>query len=194
MNLIERAKNILIKPKEEWLVIDQENTSVSQLVTGYLIPLAFIPAIAVFIRYGLIGFGPFAAASFSLGIKYAVVSFVSTIGGVYLSAFIIDALSTNFASTKDFRKSMQLVVYSYTPMLIAGIFQIVPALGILGIVGLYGLYILYLGIAPMMKTPADKVTGYFVLSLVVIIVIYIVLAAILTSIFLSGSIARSMMN
>jgi len=86
MNLIERAKNILIKPKEEWLVIDQENTSVSQLVTGYLIPLAFIPAIAVFIRYGLIGFGPFAAASFSLGIKYAVVSFVSTIGGVYLSA------------------------------------------------------------------------------------------------------------
>jgi len=37
MNLIERAKNIIIKPKDEWNVISQETTSVSQLTTGYLL-------------------------------------------------------------------------------------------------------------------------------------------------------------
>lgn len=194
MNIVERAKNILTKPKEEWLVIDQESTPVSQLVTSYLIPLALIPAVAAFIKYGFIGFGPYIGASLTLGIKYALVSFVSTVGGVYLSAFVIDALSTTFGSTKDFRQAMQLVVYSYTPMLIAGIFKIIPGLGFLGIVGLYGLYLLYLGIAPLMKTPQDKVAGYFVLSLVVIIVIYFLLAALISAIIFGGSFAASVLK
>jgi hypothetical protein len=32
MNLVERAKSIILKPKEEWIVIDQETTSVSTLI------------------------------------------------------------------------------------------------------------------------------------------------------------------
>jgi hypothetical protein len=67
-------------------------------------------------------------------------------------------------------------------MLIAGIFLIYSPLGILGIVGLYGLYILYLGFAPVLKTPEDKLTGYFVVSLVTILVAYFIIAAILGAI------------
>lgn len=193
MNLIERAKNILLKPKEEWAVVEQETTPVQQLVISYLFPLALIPALAAFIRWGVLGYGSFLGASVNWGIKYALISLVTTMGGAYLSAFIIDALATNFSSTKDFRKAMQLVAYSYTPMLIAGVFQLIPALSILGIVGLYGLYLLYVGLAPMMKTPPDKVTGYFVVSLVVLIVIYIAIGAILSAIIFGGSIARSLM-
>jgi len=187
MNLIERAKNIILKPKDEWAVIEQETTPVSELVTSYLIPLALIPAVAGFIRYGVIGYGHFLGPSISWGIKQAIVSFVASIGGAYLSAIVIDSLAPNFNSVKDFRKSMQLVVFSYTPMLIAGIFALIPALGILSIVGLYGLYLLYLGIAPIMKTPEDKVTGYFVVSLLVIIIVYVVLAAILSALIIGGS-------
>ena len=194
MNLIERAKNIILKPKEEWIVVEQETTSVLEIVTTYLIPLALIPAVASFIRWGLLGYSSFIGASMSWGIKYAIISLVTTIGGVYLSAFIIDALATNFGSVKDFRKAMQLVVYSYTPMLVAGIFQIIPGLSFLGIVGLYGLYLLYIGIAPMMKTPEDKVTGYFIVSLVVLIVIYAILVTILTAAFLGGSITGGLIK
>lgn len=194
MNLIERAKNIILKPKDEWAVIEQENTSVQELLTTYLIPLALIPAVAAFVRWGLIGYGSFIGASVSWGIKYALISLVTTIGGVYLSAFIIDALANNFGSVKDFRKAMQLVVYSYTPMLVAGIFQIIPSLSFLGIVGLYGLYLLYIGIAPMMKTPEDKVTGYFIVSLVVLVVIYAILGAILTTAIFGGSITGALIK
>lgn len=182
MNLIERAKNIIVKPKEEWLVIERENTPIPQLVVSYLIPLALIPAIAAFIRYGLIGFGQFGGATIAWGLKQAIISFVSTVGGVYLTAYIIDLLAVNFGSVKNYRRAMQLVVYSYTPMLLAGVFQIIPLLSFLSIVGLYGLYLLYIGLAPLMKTPADKVTGYFVVSLVVMIAIYIVISAVLVTI------------
>jgi uncharacterized membrane protein YwzB len=119
-----------------------------------------------------------------LGIKQAIISFITTMLGVYISAYVIDMLAPNFGSAKDFRKSFQLVVYAYTPIMLAGAFQAVPALGLLGIVGLYGLYLLYIGIKPMMKTPDDKVTVYFVVSLLVIIAVYFVLGAILTLIFI----------
>jgi hypothetical protein len=183
MNLVDRAKNIILKPKDEWTVIDQEDTSVTTLIINYLFPLALIPAIAAFIGYGVIGvafFGPI----LSWGVKQAIITFVSTFVGVYISAMIIDILAPNFGSTKDFRKSMQLVVYAYTPVMLAGVFQALPVLGILGIVGLYGLYLLYLGIKPMMKTPDEKVTVYFVVSLLVIIAVNVILAAILTAILI----------
>jgi hypothetical protein len=183
MNLVERAKSIILKPKEEWIVIDQETTSVSTLIVTYLFPLALIPAIAAFIGYGVVGvafFGPV----LSWGIKQAIVSFITTMLGVYISAYVIDMLAPNFGSTKDFRKAFQLVVYAYTPVMLAGAFQAIPILGLLGIVGLYGLYLLYIGIKPMMKTPDDKVTAYFVVSLLVIIAVYFVLGAILTIIFI----------
>lgn len=191
MNLFERAKNILLKPKEEWLVIDMEITTVQQLVTSYLIPLALIPALAAFIRYSFIGYGTYIEASLLWGIKQAIISFITIIAGVYLSAFVIDALAPSFSSVKNFRRAMQLVVYSYTPMLIVSIFQIIPGLGFLSVLGLYGLYLLYLGYSPIMKTPAEKVTGYFLLSLVVIIVFYFIVAAILTSILVGGSFGGS---
>ena len=55
MNLVERAKKIILQPKTEWVVIEQESIQPAQLVSSYLIPLALIPAIASFIGYGFIG-------------------------------------------------------------------------------------------------------------------------------------------
>ncbi len=185
MNILDRAKNILLKPNDEWNVIDQETTSGTVLVIAYLVPLALIPAIAAFICYGLFGISIF-APSISWGFKRAIISFVSTIVGVYISACIINFFAPNFGSAKNFRKAMQLVVFSYTPMMIAGVFQAVPALSILAILGLYGLYLLYIGIKPMMKTPDDKVGVYFLVSLLVIIAVYFIIALILTKILIGG--------
>jgi hypothetical protein len=194
MNLIERVKKIIVEPKNEWVVIDQEETQVTELVTGYLVVLALIPAVAVFLRYGLFGFGHVFEPSISWGLKQAIISFVSAVGGAFLSAWVIDALAPSFNSTKNFRKAIQLVVYSYTPMMLAGVFQLIPVLSILGIVGLYGLYLLYLGISPLMKTPEDKVVGYFIVSLLVIVIIYVVLFAILGALLVGGAMASGMIT
>jgi antibiotic biosynthesis monooxygenase (ABM) superfamily enzyme len=48
--------------------------------------------------------------------------------------------------------------------------------------GLYGLYLLYTGLKPVMKTPADKQTPYFVVSLIASIVVSALLSFVLAAI------------
>ena len=55
MNLVERAKNIILKPKQEWQVIAAEPHTVPGLYTQYVMILAAIPAVAAFIGFSLIG-------------------------------------------------------------------------------------------------------------------------------------------
>jgi hypothetical protein len=191
MNLVDRAKKILLEPKKEWPVIEQEATTPVQLISSYLVILALIPAIASFIGYGLIGIEiPFFGhiGSISWGIRQAIVQLVVTIGGAILTAFIIDALAPNFGATKNFNKALQLVVYSYTPSMIAGIFFVYPSLAIIAtLAGIYGLYLLYVGIGPMMKAPQEKVTGYFVVSLIATILVMIILSAVMSALLIGST-------
>src|SRR5260221_1075829 len=53
MNLIQRAKNIIITPKTEWVVIAGETTSAQELIVSYVLPLAAVAAIASFIGTAL---------------------------------------------------------------------------------------------------------------------------------------------
>jgi hypothetical protein len=128
-------------------------------------------------------FGP----NLGLGFYQAIVTFVSIIVAAYISAIVIDNLAPNFGSTKDFRKSMQLVVYSLTPVMLAGAFQAVPALAVLGLLSLYGVFLLHVGLKPMMKTPDDKVTVYFIVSILVIVAVYVILFSILAAILIGKS-------
>jgi hypothetical protein len=178
---VDRAKNIILTPKTEWPAIAAEEPNVGQIISGYVIPLALIPAVGAMLGYGLIGRGM--ASSFTWGIAMAIIGFVVALGGVYLTAYVIDMLAPNFGSQKNFGRAMQLVAYSYTPAWVAGILTIIPVLGVLVLIaGIYGLYLLYLGFPHTMKTPDDKVVVYMVVSIVVLIVVYFVLTALLTAI------------
>ncbi len=195
MNIVDRAKNIIMTPKTEWPAIAAEEPNVGQIISGYVIPLAIIPAIAAMLGYGLIGRGM--TSSFTMGIAMAIIGFVVALGGVYLTAYVIDMLAPNFGSQKNFGRAMQLVAYSYTPAWVAGILNIIPVLGVLVLIAsLYGLYLMYLGFPHTMKTPDDKVVVYMVVSIVVLIVVYFVLTALLTAIVLGifGLSAMSMIG
>lgn len=189
MNLIERAKNIIISPAKEWQVIATEQPDTGKIISGYVLPLAGAAAIAAFIGYGLIGFN----AGFGLrmrgidwGIYHGLTILVGALISVFVSSFVIDALAPSFGSEKDFGRSLQLVSYSYTPAWVGGLLAVLPALAIVGsLAGLYGLYLLYLGMPALKKTPPDKHVGYFVVSLLVMIVVFIVIGLILNRLLLS---------
>jgi hypothetical protein len=73
----------------------------------------------------------------------------------------------------------KLAVYSSTPAFIAGILNIIPALGLLVLLlGLYTFYLLFIGMPVMMETPKEKLAGYFIVTLIIMIVIYFVVAGI----------------
>jgi len=184
MSLVDRAKNIITSPKSEWEVISNEPADMGSILTGYVIPMALIPAVASFIGYGLIGVGPF--SSITMGIAYALISLLSTIIGVLLTAFVVNLLASGFDSEKDMGKAMQLVAYAYTPAWVGGILNIYPPLMIIGgLFGLYGIYLMYLGFPHMMKTPKDKVIVYMIVTVVVLFVAYLVIGGIISTIIFS---------
>ncbi|MBN2349339.1 MAG: YIP1 family protein [Bacteroidales bacterium] len=191
MNLIDRLKNIMFTPKNEWEVIKEENMPTNDIVMRYLLPLALVPAIASFIGFGLIGRNlPIIGhvGSVSLGIRHAIISLANTFIGVYLTAFVIDMLAPQFGTTKNFQNALRLVIFSYSPVLAAGILYILPSLApLVMFVSLYSLYILYVGLKPMMNPPDDKITVYFIISLVVLILVSIVVSAILGALFLRSA-------
>jgi len=185
MNLIERVKNILITPKKEWDVIAAKEEGHVTVLTSYLLILALIPTIAAFIGWGFIGFKVafIHVASIEFGIRYAAIQFITIIGGAYLTAVVLNELAPKFGGQKNFNKAFQLVAYCYTAICVAGILHILPSLGtIASLVGLYSLYLLYIGIKPMMTVPEDKVSTYFWISLLVMVVVFFVIGLILTPI------------
>jgi len=192
MELVSRVQGIILKPKDEWVKIKGESTPVAQLLTSYAAILALIPTIAQFIGYGLVGYRvPFVGwYRFGIGTALirAIVYYVLTLVSAYIFAIVINALAPTFSSKQGMENAMKLVVYGLTPVWVAGILYIVPFLGILAILAsLYGLYVLYVGFAtPLMDTPKEKVLGYFLVSIVAIIVLFFVVSVVLGAIFTVG--------
>ena len=183
MNIVERAKNICLTPRTEWPVIASEQTSAGALVSGYVVPLSAIGAVAGFLGGSLIGrtlpfVGTYRVPVVS-GLALAVFTFVMAIVGIFILSAIINALAPSFGGQKDGAQAFKVAVYSYTPAWVAGVLQILPLLGVLGILaGLYGLYLLYLGLPRLMKCPDDKAAGYTVVVVVCAIVVSMVTTAI----------------
>ena len=188
MNLVDRVKDILITPKTEWEVIKNEQSSTADLFTKFAMILAIIPVLATFIGQSVIGIslGPFGSYKIPTtnGLIYAVIYYFLSLAGVYLVAFIIDALAPSFGSTKNMDASLKVAVYSYTAAWIAGIFGAIPVLAILGIAGLYSLYLMYLGLKIVKDTPPDKLVGYLVVVIILAIVVYFVIGMIVAAIAL----------
>jgi hypothetical protein len=186
-NLIDRAKNIIVQPAREWDVISMETPNANQIITGYVLPLAGAAALAAFIGYAFVGINMFGVrvAGIDWGIYQALTILIGAFVSVYLAALIIDALAPSFQSEKNFNRSLQLVAYSFTPAWLGGLLALIPSLAFIGsLFGLYSLYLLYIGLPKLKKTPVDKQTGYFVVSLVVCLVVYMAVAWILSSILM----------
>lgn len=181
-----RATKILKDPKTEWTVIDTEATTVDKLYKGYIMPLAAIPAVATFIGMSFVGMNMGFPGSYRMsiprGFANMIVSYVLGLVLVYVAALVVSKLAPTFQSTSDDRQALKLVAYAYTPAWIAGIFSVIPALGILALLGgLYSIYLFYLGLPVMMKTPQDKVIPYMVVSALVVIVLAVIVGVCTTA-------------
>jgi hypothetical protein len=178
MNIVDRAKNILLTPKTEWPVIAGETPDVGQILMGYVVPLAAIPAVAYLIGWGVIGVA--GLSSFTYGLAMGIMTFLVALAGVYIAAYVVDFLAPTFGSEKNLGRSVQLVAYGMTPGWVAGILYIIPSLSVIVLIAnLYGIYLLYLGLAPVKKTPQDKLVPYLVVSIIAVLVVYVILGLVL---------------
>ena len=183
MNLAERAKAICLRPKETWGVVKGEQTTVKELFTSYAAILALVPPLARFIGFSLVGMRiPFVGTwrqPLLAGLVHALIHYVLSLVGVYVTAYVADRLAPAFNSKQDLTSAMKAVVFSYTPVWIVSILNIIPSLSVLVIVGgLYALYLLYLGLPAMMDTPPEKRLGYVVVVIIVSIVVMFIVSLI----------------
>jgi hypothetical protein len=179
MTIVERVRAILLRPREEWAVIEGEPSDLKSLYADYLCWLALIPAVTGFISTTFIGVElPDGLVKLSLpaGVLCAVYSYFLVLAVVYIAALVLDWLAPRFGGQRNFGSALKLSVYSNTPYCLAAIFQAVPALSLLVIVGLYGLYLFYAGAPILMKTRPS--VGYPILVFVIVFVIALPLGAV----------------
>lgn len=184
--LVERVKGILLRPSETWDQIDREPATIGGLYTGYVMLLAAIPAVCTLIGllvFGIGGFGFTFRPSPVWLVAQAVLQYGLSLAMVYVMALIIEALAPNFGGAKDRIQAFKIAAYSPTASWVAGVFGLLPALGIIAVLGgLYSLFVLYKGLPKLMKTPEDKALPYTAVVIVVAIVASLVIGAVTTSV------------
>lgn len=181
-SLVDRAKAIILTPKDEWPKIGRENTSQGDILKSYVLPLAAIGPVASLIGGQVFGYGAFGVSfrpSLVGAIISALIQYIVVIAGIFVLAFIADFLAPKFNGQSNRLNAFKLVVYASTAAWLSQVFGLIPAIGFFSILGLYTIYLFYVGVGPMMKVPEDKAAGYtavtflcaivggFILSLIV---------------------------
>lgn len=136
--LVARVKGILFKPTETWDEIDREQPSIGGLYTSYVMPLAAIPVVCSLVGmlvFGVGGFGITIRPSPVWLVVQAVVNYGLSLAMVYVMALIIETLAPNFGGTKDRIQAFKLAAYAPTASWVAGVFGLIPALGVIALLG-----------------------------------------------------------
>ena len=188
IDLVDRAKNMILLPKQEWELIDREEYEIKDIYTNYVMILAAIPAVAGFLGFSIVPLGGYLSKygiPIPAGIAHMVLDYIFGLGAVYILALIIDGFAPTFGGEKNFLQSMKLAAFSSTAIWLAGVFFILPALNILFLLGLYSLWLLWLGLPLLMNVHEDNRAQYFVVIAVLALVLHVVMRA-LTALTIPG--------
>lgn len=181
MNIVERAKNMIMAPRHEWDVIAGEHHTIQDLYTKYVMILAAIGPVASFIGLSIVGVGGMGyhyRVPIGAGIAYMVLNYILGLGAVYLLALVIDWFAPKFDGKVGLDQAFKVAAFAPTAAWLAGVFSIVPALSVLGILGLYSIYLLYLGLPRLMQVPEDKAIPYLAVVIIALVLIMVVITII----------------
>lgn len=170
-----RAAGILVRPARTWDVVRDEPLDRRALLTGYIAPLAAIPAVC-----GVAGALLFGFSIANVGVHMSVVGlllgalagYVLTLLFVFLLAMLVDVTAPLFGGVRDGGQALKLVAYSATPGWLFGVAEIYPNIGLpVGILaGAWSLYLLYLGLPKLMQVPErHRLTAFATLLGVVLL-------------------------
>jgi hypothetical protein len=167
MDLVVRARAIIIDPTVTWAAIEQETVDLPNLFAPYMLTLALIPAVSSFFGWSVLGVG---SLGFSTriplinGLALMTSQYAMTLAMVWGWGWFISKIAGAFGGVPNLLNGVKLTVYASTPAMLAGAFSALPALSILALVGgLYSLYLVYVGLPILMKNPVERTTPYMVI-------------------------------
>lgn len=162
--LMVRIKNLLIRPKSEWLVIENEPVYESQeIIRDYALPLIFATVfwelVVVGIRLKMVYF--------------AIVNFTLLMLGLFLTTSLVYDLSPRFQSYADRNAAAKLVAYCSTPLWLAQLIQSdVEWLFVMKPIGVaFAVYLYHTGIPVLMKPAESRRAAYTTTVMVIVLII-----------------------
>ncbi len=159
-DLTGRVKRLLASPGSEWPRIASEARAPREIVLGYLVWLAAIPAVAGFVGWSLIGFrigGMTVRTPLLAGLAGIAVGIGMTLVLCWMLSLIVARLAPRFGGRDDPRAAFRLVAYGGTAALVAGVVNVLPMLASLGLLGaLYTLYLVHRGLPVLLDVPPAR--------------------------------------
>jgi hypothetical protein len=182
-----RILAILINPAAESAWTEKDDDDPLILVLRYVAPLAVIPPVFRFVGACIIGVvvpgvGTVRAPLLE-GILSAIVGYLESFALVLLLALIASLAAPLFGARRNFVSALKLMVFSYTPVWLAGIFLILPGLRFLALFGFYGAYVLVAGLPHTMRPAKEKTPGFAAFIVVLACALTFVAAAALRVLF-----------
>ena len=187
MHLVLRPIAILADPSAAWRTIEKEAGDPLYLMITYVAALALIPAVFGFLGACVVGVvvpgvGTVRAALFD-GAFGAIFGYLESFVLMALLGLIVSLTAPLFGARRNFASALKLVVYSYTPVWLTGIFLLLPGLRFLMLFGFYGAYVLLAGVPPLTRAPAQKCLSFAALIVVLAGVLTLVAAGVQRALF-----------
>ncbi len=204
MSIVERAKNIILKPTDEWNVITSEPATIGGLFTGYAMPLALIPLVSTILFTGLLGISAADMMGFGDGMPLdlmaiagmAILSLIVSLVSLFVMGTMVKLVSPSFNGTSDKVQAMKLMAYASTPSWVVALLSWIPFLGaVLGFAAMvYVVYLIYCGLNPVMGVPKEKIAGFTVVIVLIYVVVALIRSGIVAALLYSTFFANPMMG
>lgn len=173
METLKRIVSMFVRPREEWLAIEREQTTIDRLVRRYIVPLSLVPPIAT-----VIGMQTF-DASWDPQHGYVVprdqiyaagaATLIATIGSIFVLAAIFRLLAPMYGSRRDYLSALKVATYGAVPVLVASATLVLPVMVIVSVVALtYTLFLYWLGVRDVLQVPANQQTEFVGISMMLL--------------------------
>ena len=196
MAFLDHTIGIMTQPASEWKLIREDKASFKQVFLSHVPFLALIPAIASFVGVTQVGWsvgdGAPVKLTMSSAISLCVLTYFALLGGVYILGEFINWMSKTYGvqgpEDRIHYDGTALAVYVTTPLMLAGIFMLYPALWLNAIVltlaGAYSVYLIYEGIPILMKLDKDR--SFMYASSVVTVGLVLMVTAMISTVLIWG--------
>jgi hypothetical protein len=157
--ILSRAYGLLREPKKEWAQIKAEETTVPNILIGYVAPLAAIPPICDLIGQSV--FNSMLQVEPGEALIRAVITWVVSVGLVFFLGVLINAVADNFEADKNDLRAQKIAAYSLTPAFLSGVFGLWPPLWWLSLFALAAMvFLMYRGLPILMNAPPERAMAY----------------------------------
>lgn len=172
--ILSRAWGLVSNPKAEWEQIRAEETTIPNILIGYVAPLAAIPPLADLIGSTL--FNRMLQLDPGEALIRAVVTWLVSVALVAFLGILVNLIADNFDADRDDLGAQKIAAYSLTPAFLSGIFSLWPPLWWLSLFALAAMvYIMHQGLPILMKAPEERALGYAATVTIAAIVAFILL-------------------